>query len=229
MHEREVHIPEPCTENWEGMIVRAGGKQRFCESCRKDVHDLSQLTEMEARALLAREGSAICVAYERRSDGRILHRLGPTARASMPRAVLETRERSTAPAQPDFVPVTRLRFARKSAGPWARVALVGLLAACAPHTDGDSIPDDDAIEMMDLATEASRVAPPLASEAPPPPVVEMPEPEPPDAPCDPEAEVDDGDPQVDRPKRMGKRIRPTKGRRAPKPTVTLGSVEDPLG
>jgi len=45
-----VKTATPCDEPWESM--RGDGAVRFCDRCRLDVYDFSQLTTNEARALL---------------------------------------------------------------------------------------------------------------------------------------------------------------------------------
>lgn len=62
----QLHIPKPCDEPWDGMS--GGDTARFCDKCQHDVHDLSAMTRREAEALLAREGSALCVRYVMRGD-----------------------------------------------------------------------------------------------------------------------------------------------------------------
>lgn len=82
---RTLHLPiaEPCHEDWEAMDVAEQG--RFCQKCTKPVHDLSSMTEPEARSLLrARAGGRICVRYEHDDAGKIRFR----APADLARAAL---------------------------------------------------------------------------------------------------------------------------------------------
>jgi hypothetical protein len=72
---RPIHLPiaEPCHEDWDAMTPRERG--RFCDRCSKDVHDLSGMTEDEAREFLReRAGTRICVNYRHHGDGRIQFR-----------------------------------------------------------------------------------------------------------------------------------------------------------
>lgn len=57
-------IQDPCHEDWGAMRDGGDGK-RFCEVCTKDVHDLSSMTEPEARHALveARKRGSVCVRY----------------------------------------------------------------------------------------------------------------------------------------------------------------------
>jgi hypothetical protein len=71
---RRLHLPiqDPCHENWDAMS-HEGDARRFCGVCVKQVHDLSALTEPQARAVLADEGSKgrVCVRYTADRDGNI--------------------------------------------------------------------------------------------------------------------------------------------------------------
>jgi hypothetical protein len=65
---RLLPIALPCAESFDAM--RGDDQTRFCDSCGKDVHDLSARTEEEARALLtAARGTRICVRYARDASG----------------------------------------------------------------------------------------------------------------------------------------------------------------
>ncbi len=80
MPPRPIHLPiaEPCHEDWDAMEPRERG--RFCASCKKDVHDLSSMTEDEARAFLReRAGTRLCVNYRHDTAGRIQFRAAAAA------------------------------------------------------------------------------------------------------------------------------------------------------
>lgn len=80
MPPRPIHLPiaEPCHENWDAMEPRERG--RFCASCKKDVHDLSAMTEDEAREFLReRAGTRLCVNYRHDTAGRIQFRAAAVA------------------------------------------------------------------------------------------------------------------------------------------------------
>jgi hypothetical protein len=77
---RRSHLPihNPCSADWEAMV--GDERRRFCGHCQKHVHDLSAMTEGEARALLTeRSGSSLCVSYASDANGRI--RFRPPRRA----------------------------------------------------------------------------------------------------------------------------------------------------
>lgn len=63
MQRDEIPIASPCGADWNGMTL-ADAKKRFCGECKKHVHDLSQMTRPEARALLASAVTEdLCVRY----------------------------------------------------------------------------------------------------------------------------------------------------------------------
>lgn len=108
----EIRIPEPCNEDWEGMTPEQRG--RFCAACQKKVHDLSAMTEGDAKALLATDDD-ICVSYLSDTQGTV--RFQPT----------------------QIVPTSRL-LRRASMASAAGLSLA--LAACAPHGEGPKIEDN---------------------------------------------------------------------------------------
>lgn len=112
MKASEIRIPEPCNEDWEGMTPEQRG--RFCAACQKKVHDLSAMTEDDAKALLASDDD-ICVSYLSDTQGTVRFK----------------------PAQ--IVPANRL-FRRASVASAAGLSLA--LAACAPHGEGPKIEDN---------------------------------------------------------------------------------------
>jgi hypothetical protein len=67
-----VAIKTPCTASWGEM--EGDDRVRFCCTCRKNVYDLSAMTEDEAEAFLAfhLDDQDACVKLYRRPDGRIL-------------------------------------------------------------------------------------------------------------------------------------------------------------
>jgi hypothetical protein len=62
MRRTQLPIANPCHEDWRTMDPVARG--RFCRRCDKQVHDLSAMTEPQAREFLAEpRDSKICVRY----------------------------------------------------------------------------------------------------------------------------------------------------------------------
>ena len=69
MHRRRLRVVDPCT------VFDPSDRVELCAHCHKDVHDLSRMTEAQARRLLsASSGKAICVAYRSRPDGTVVFR-----------------------------------------------------------------------------------------------------------------------------------------------------------
>jgi hypothetical protein len=77
-----VTIPSPCNADWNQMI--GNDQVRFCEHCKLDVHNLSQMTRNQAERLVARANGRLCARYHYDPAGRPitlpvsqkLHRLG---------------------------------------------------------------------------------------------------------------------------------------------------------
>lgn len=67
----ELPIQNPCNLDFSAM-TRAEANRRFCGACKKHVHDLTAMTEAEARALLnAPVTEGLCVRYLADDRGRI--------------------------------------------------------------------------------------------------------------------------------------------------------------
>lgn len=181
---RDVEIRRPCPVELDPARTRSGARSWHCDHCDKAVHVLSNMTEREARALLAeRDGQDLCVTYAVKKDGTI-------------------RFRAEAPA---IVPVAALARRR----PALAAAAIGLgvaLAACAPHErERVDAPDISAIDTADTPRlPVVPIAPPLSPIMPDDVVVdggieafdEIPEPGGikakaiPDEPCDPPKPID---------------------------------------
>lgn len=73
MNRSEIPIASPCHADWSTMTLADRG--RFCGACRKVVRELRQMTEAEARALLASPPTeGLCVRYVHDATGEILFR-----------------------------------------------------------------------------------------------------------------------------------------------------------
>jgi len=108
-----VSIASPCSRRWSELLGQ--GKQRYCDSCRLHVTNLSAMTPVEAEAFLAGSSGRTCVTYVPDDDGRV--------RTARPR-------RPSAPHWP-------LRLARVAS---ALVGLLALLPGCRPGSSGPSAP-----------------------------------------------------------------------------------------
>lgn len=155
MRVSEAQIGGPCHEDWDAMQVGPGGARRFCFACSKSVHDLSEMTEAEARELLAAKADEeICIAYALDEAGRIEHRRVPVGQGLVPVSSL-----------------LRARAARASKG--ATAAMVGALAACTPHGAAETMPELED-EVAEVAERILGHAPPAKASVPPPDPVSVP-------------------------------------------------------
>ena len=62
--------------------MAAVGAERFCDSCRKAVHDFSSLTRREAEALIRRNPGGLCARIAYDSTGTVIFRRDPSASAA---------------------------------------------------------------------------------------------------------------------------------------------------
>ncbi|MEZ4450927.1 MAG: hypothetical protein R3B09_15710 [Nannocystaceae bacterium] len=140
----DVRIQNPCHEDWSAMDGR--GARRFCESCERHVHDLSAMSEDEARDLVgeaARSGERICVRYSVQTDGSIRFRTPP-------------------PPPPTLLQIRPRPAARRPAS-LARAGLAAaLLAACTPHAD-----DAPACDTSIVAPDERELVGKIAADPPP--------------------------------------------------------------
>ena len=56
--------------------MTGGDRERFCERCALTVHNLSAMTEEDARRLIAGSNGRLCVRYFGRRDGTVINRRG---------------------------------------------------------------------------------------------------------------------------------------------------------
>lgn len=195
MDPRDVHIAEPCTEDWAGMRTEPGDRARHCALCDKRVHDLSAMTETEAQIFLdATAGQDICISYLNDAEGKPRFR----PRRAPPRDPVTSLEARPA-GSPGVVPVSRLLrpgprrsmapapvFTANPQRPWLGMAMAGALAACTPHGE------PEVLEMPETGDEAALRA--EVHDAPTIPEARDPAPPPPeligDTPCDTPPEAD---------------------------------------
>lgn len=65
-----IRIASPCPITWEQMV--GDDSVRFCNHCRLNVYNLSELSKAEAEALLVSSEGRLCARLYRRSDGTVL-------------------------------------------------------------------------------------------------------------------------------------------------------------
>ena len=73
---QDVVIESPCNANWSAM--QRGDKSRFCNACKKTVHDLAGMAQREAAVLVAKPATEdLCVRYLHDELGHVVS--GPAA------------------------------------------------------------------------------------------------------------------------------------------------------
>ncbi len=66
----EVRVATPCRADWNKM--QGDDKSRFCQSCAKNVYNLSEMTRSEAETLVREKEGQLCVRFFQRADGTVL-------------------------------------------------------------------------------------------------------------------------------------------------------------
>ena len=64
-----LRIESPCHESWDAMT--GDDANRFCQGCRKHVHNLSAMTRDEAERLICQAAGQLCVRFEQLADGTV--------------------------------------------------------------------------------------------------------------------------------------------------------------
>jgi hypothetical protein len=67
-----IQIQNPCPESWDEM--HGDSRVRFCDHCRLNVYNLSDMSRDEAQALLTAREGRLCVRYYQRRDGGVVTR-----------------------------------------------------------------------------------------------------------------------------------------------------------
>jgi hypothetical protein len=156
MNRTDLPIASPCTVDWTTMTLADRG--RFCGECKKVVRELAQLTEGEARALLASPPTeGLCVRYVHDTTGEIVFR-------------------------PDVVPVGRLvRMKRAAVMALAAASLPMAVAGCMgaapmpPPTMG-AVRPPSATPMPETMGEVTMGSPPVVVTQPTPSATPAPKP-----------------------------------------------------
>ena len=65
-----IRVASPCTVQWEEMA--GNSRIRFCDHCRRNVYDISELSKQEAEDLIKAKEGQLCVQYYIRKDGTIV-------------------------------------------------------------------------------------------------------------------------------------------------------------
>jgi hypothetical protein len=65
-----VRVASPCRADWN--LMEGDDRVRFCQSCTKNVYNLSALSKTEAEKLIAEKEGKLCVRFYQRADGTVL-------------------------------------------------------------------------------------------------------------------------------------------------------------
>jgi len=66
----EMYIAKPCDQSWSAM--KGDEKVRHCQSCRKNVYNLGEMSEAEIAELITKTDGKFCGRLYRRSDNRMM-------------------------------------------------------------------------------------------------------------------------------------------------------------
>ncbi len=73
-----IRIATPCSVDWDEM--KGDDRVRFCQSCKLNVYDFSEMSSREIVDLIAeKEGGRVCAQLYRRKDGTVITRDCPVA------------------------------------------------------------------------------------------------------------------------------------------------------
>lgn len=64
---RDVSIRKPCSENWQAMDPKTGG--RFCQNCQKEVIDFTDKSDQDLRRIVAQNGGSMCGRFRKGQIG----------------------------------------------------------------------------------------------------------------------------------------------------------------
>ena len=62
-------VQEPCITEWDKM--EGDAKVRYCNQCKLNVFNLSEMTDVEAQSLIPEVGTRLCVVMRQRDDGSV--------------------------------------------------------------------------------------------------------------------------------------------------------------
>ena len=80
---KSVTIKNPCPANWDEMV--GDDQARFCNLCKLNVYNFSEMTREQANNLIAEKEGKLCGQYFQREDGTILTKDCSVVRASRAR------------------------------------------------------------------------------------------------------------------------------------------------
>jgi hypothetical protein len=78
---KQVKVASPCHVAWSEM--QGDDRTRYCQHCKLNVFNLSDMTDREAEALLRGANGRLCVRYYQRADGTVMTRNCPVGLAAV--------------------------------------------------------------------------------------------------------------------------------------------------
>ena len=88
-----VRVQTPCPADWDEM--HGDERVRFCDECKLNVYNISELTRAQAETLIAKHEGRLCVRYYQRKDGTVITQ---DCEGGLRRAMQRTRRLVTAAA-----------------------------------------------------------------------------------------------------------------------------------
>jgi outer membrane protein OmpA-like peptidoglycan-associated protein len=146
-----MRIVEACDLPWD--MLRGRGQVRFCQSCGKEVHDLTSMTESEARAYLFLRGGRLCSRSPTDSEGTVL--------------LPETRARRGGRALPLLAATLSATMTACSGPPVASEATASVAPSCQTMPDPSVVPriivsetmGVTVLEQVHFARESMKIVP----------------------------------------------------------------------
>ena len=140
MNRRDVPIETPCSARWDRM--EGDAQRRRCSACETDVHDLTALTERDARAFVAANSTA-CLRYRYdRRTGALVHATAPTGTAPAPTPRLGATSTGATSTGATSTGAGRLgRFVPRPVGLIAVLAAIGLASGPTAWAGGAVAPE----------------------------------------------------------------------------------------
>lgn len=76
-----VRIATPCPARWSEM--EGDDRKRYCNLCKLNVYDVSQMTKDDAEKLIRESSGRLCMRLHQRADGRIITKDCPVGQSAM--------------------------------------------------------------------------------------------------------------------------------------------------
>jgi hypothetical protein len=103
----DVKVAAPCFASWQDMEAVDGDRVHFCAGCKKNVYNLSAMSQTQAEGLLRKHEGHLCVRYYKRTDGTILTQNCPVGQAAL-RMQMIARSKRVALATAALIAITAL-------------------------------------------------------------------------------------------------------------------------